>query len=70
MASQAKLTVRVTSQRAGSTIQFSTGGRYISLPTNGIGDTLTKQPVMTTASAQAFWLQVLPLVQAAITAES
>ena len=70
MATQAKLTIRVTSQRAGSTINFSTAGRYISLPVNGITDTLTKQPVLTTASAQAFWLQVLPLVQAAIEAES
>lgn len=62
------MTIRVTSQRAGSTIRFSTGGRYISLSANGVTGDLTKQPVLTTASAQAFWEAVLALVVPAVEA--
>lgn len=68
MANQAKLTIRVSATRGATTIDFSTTGRYVSFTTGGLGDTLTKQPIMTTASQQAFWLQVLGLVQAEITA--
>lgn len=66
MANQAKLTVRVTSQRGSSGVSFSTAGRYISLPTNGISETLSKQPIQPTASAKAFWLSVLAIVTAEI----
>ncbi len=62
MANQAKLTVRVTSQRGSSGVSFSTAGRYINLPTNGISATLVQQPIQPTASAKAFWLSVLTIV--------
>lgn len=68
MANQAKLTVRVTSQRGSSGISFSTAGRYISLPVNGISADLTRQPVQPTASAKAFWLSVLAIVSAEVSA--
>jgi hypothetical protein len=66
MADQAKLTVRVTSQRGSSGISFTTAGRYISLPTNGITADLSKQPIQPTASVKAFWLSVLAIVQTQI----
>lgn len=68
MANQAKLTVRVTSQRGSSGVSFSTSGRYINLPTNGIAADLVQQPIQPTASAKAFWLSVLAIVNAQITA--
>lgn len=68
MANQAKLTVWVTSQRGSSGVRFSTAGRYISLPTNGISEDLTRQPVQPTSSAKAFWLSVLAIVNAQISA--
>jgi hypothetical protein len=68
MASQAKLTVRVTSQRGSSGISYSTKGRYINLPTNAISDDLPRQPIQPTSSAKAFWLSVLAVVTADINA--
>jgi hypothetical protein len=67
MASQAKLTIRVRAQRGGCTIQYSTNGRYISLPTNGLTATLTGQPIQPTSTAQAFWTSVLAIVTPSIT---
>jgi hypothetical protein len=69
MASQAKLTVRVTSQRGGSHVTLSTAGRYISLPTNTISADLPRQPIQPTSSAAAFWQSVLAIVQAQIIAD-
>jgi hypothetical protein len=68
MASQAKITVRVGSQRGGSSVQYSTAGRYISLPTNAINASLPRQPIQPTSSAKAFWLSVLAIVTAEINA--
>jgi len=68
MANQAKLTVRVTSQRGASNIGFSTSGNYISLPVNGITQTMPRQPVQPTSSAKAFWLSVLAVVTAEVNA--
>lgn len=67
MASQAKFTIRVTSQRGSSGISYSTSGRYISLPTNTLSADLSKQPVQPTSSEKAFWLSVLGVVQAHVT---
>jgi hypothetical protein len=66
VASQAKLVVTVTATRGASKVTFSSKGKYISLITAGISGDLTKQPIFSTTSAEAFWVQVLPLVQAAI----
>lgn len=66
MANQAKMTIRVRSARGSSNIQFSSSGRYISLPTNGISAELMQQPIQPTASAKAFWLSVLATVQATV----
>lgn len=64
MASQAKMTIRVSSARGSSTINFSTNGRYVSLTTGGITQQLLAQPVQPTASAKVFWESVLAAVQA------
>lgn len=58
------MTIRVTSARGSSTVQFSTTGRYVSLTTAGITEQLLQQPIQPTTSNKAFWLSVLALVQA------
>ena len=68
MANQSKLTIRVASQRGASSISYSTGGRYINLATNTVHDDLSRLPVQPTASEKAFWLSVLALVTADVTA--
>jgi hypothetical protein len=68
MASQAKLTIRVGSARGSSNVAFSTTGRYVSLTTGGITQVLPQQPIQPTTSPAAFWLSVLALVQAELTA--
>lgn len=67
MASQAKLTIRVTSSRGGSTVSFSSGGRYVSFNTGGYQRQLLGQPVQPTTSLVAFWSGVIAAVQASIT---
>lgn len=64
----AKMTIRVSSTRGATTLQFSTTGRYVSFPTTGLTQDLTRQPILPTATLDGFWLQVLSNVQAAITA--
>jgi len=62
------MTVRVTSSRGASNIQFSTAGHYISLPTNGINVSLPRSPIQPTSSAVAFWQSVLAIVTAQLDA--
>ncbi len=69
MATRAKLAITVTSSRSASVVTISTNGKYISLPVNSINQRLTNQPVQPTASVEVFWLSVLAIVQAAITAD-
>lgn len=69
MATEAKITIRVRSSRGASTVSYSTGGRYISFPTLGYQVTLTGQPIQPTSTLAAFWLSVLAIVQAEITAD-
>jgi hypothetical protein len=66
MASQSKLTVRVTSSRGGSKISVSSAGRYVSLTTNTVATELLEQPIQPTASESVFWTSVLAAVQLAI----
>lgn len=68
MANQAKMTITVTSQRGASTITFSTKGRYISLPVNGISAGLPRQPVQPTANSLVFWQSVIAIVTAQLPA--
>jgi hypothetical protein len=68
MANQAKMTITVTSQRGASTINFSTKGRYISLPVNGISANLPRQPVQPTANSLVFWQSVIAIVTAELPA--
>lgn len=70
MASNPKLTIRVQAARGSTTISYTTNGRYVSFTTAGLGNTLPKQQLLTTASQKAFWLEVVGLVQADITAGS
>lgn len=70
MATSAALRIRVTSSRGASRIDYSTKGRYVSLPVNGISDVLARQPILPTASAEAFWAAVLSLVSADVTGQT
>jgi len=66
MANTAKLTVTVRSARGSSNITVSTNGRYVSMPANTIGYTLSGQPVQPSSSAEAFWASVLAAVSSTI----
>lgn len=68
MAATSKITVRVTSTRGGSTISYSTNGRYVSTQVNGFARDLTGQPIQPTSTQAAFWLAVLGAVTADLTA--
>jgi len=43
-------------------VQYSTKGRYISFPVNGLTEDLARQAIQPTSSAVAFWTSVLNLV--------
>jgi hypothetical protein len=68
MASRAVITIRVTSARGGSTVQYTTKGKYISFLTNGYQRLLRSQPIQSTASLEGFWVPILNTVVADITA--
>jgi hypothetical protein len=68
VATTARMDVRVTSTRSASKIVISTVGRYVSTPVNTIEITAAAQPLFTTASPKAFWLAVLAIVQAQVSA--
>lgn len=68
MAGQAKLTIRVSAARGSSTVRYSTNGRYVSLNVSGYQRQLLEQAVQPTASPAAFWLAVVALVVADLTA--
>lgn len=70
MANRARISIWVTSTRGASQVRYNTVGRYVSTDVNTISDYLHSQPIFTTASPAAFWLAVLPIVQADITALS
>lgn len=70
MASNPKLTIRVESARGSTKISYTTNGRYVSFTTAGLSNVLPKQQLLTTASLEAFWTEVVGLVQADITAGS
>lgn len=60
------MSITVTASRGASRITFSTQGRYISLPVNGISEQLARQPIQPTTSPLAFWQSVLAVVTAAL----
>jgi hypothetical protein len=68
MASQAKLTIRVSAARGSSTVRYSTNGRYVSLNTAGFQRALLGQPVQPTITAEQFWQNVIAAVIADLTA--
>jgi hypothetical protein len=68
MAAKAELTIRVTSSRGHSTVSYTSKGRYVSFTTAGYQRELLGQPIQPTTSLEAFWLAVLGIVQADITA--
>lgn len=68
MATQAKITVRVTSTRGGSNVSFASTGSYISTPMNGYSVDLAGEAVQPTADQKTFWTSVLAIVQAQIAA--
>jgi hypothetical protein len=70
MASNPKLTIRVQAARGSTKITYGTNGRYVSFTTAGLGNVLEKQELISTATLQAFWTQVVGLVAADIAAGS
>lgn len=60
------MTIRVTSTRGASRIEYRTKGRYVSFPTTGMTGDLPGQPIQPTASLSAFWGSVLAAVAAAV----
>lgn len=68
MASKSEIVIRVYARRGSTLVQYSTKGKYVSFQTAGLTDSLPRQPILSTASLQAFWLAVLAIVQADITA--
>lgn len=66
MSAQAKLTIRVSSTRGGSNVQFTSTGSYVSTPMNGYNVALPGEPIQPTADQKTFWLSVLAIVQAQI----
>lgn len=70
MANSAKLVITVTAARGGSTVRYSTKGRYISLPVNTLQNTLASQPIQPTSSVNNFWGSVMDAVEQDITGHS
>lgn len=68
MASKSEIVIRVYPTRGGCTVQYTSKGRYISFQTAGYNRTLTLQPIQPTQSLKGFWLSVLALVQADVSA--
>lgn len=68
MSAQAKITIRVTSTRGGSNVQFTSAGSYVSTPMNGYNVALAGQPIQPTVDQKTFWTSILALVQAQIAA--
>jgi hypothetical protein len=68
MATKAEISIRVTSSRGKSTISYTSKGRYVSFTTAGYQRQLLEQSIQPTSSLSVFWLSVLALVVADITA--
>jgi len=68
MATKAEISIRVTSSRGKSTVSYTSKGRYVSFTTSGYQRQLIEQALQPTSSLSAFWLSVLAIVQADITA--
>ena len=68
MATKAEIAIRVTSSRGRSTISYTSKGRYVSFTTSGYQRQILEQAIQPTSSLSVFWLSVLALVQADITA--
>jgi hypothetical protein len=68
MASRSAFNITVTSNRGSSNVTAVSKGRYVSFPTNGINLNMPKQPILTTVSLKAYWLQVLAIVTAQVEA--
>lgn len=68
MATKAEITIRVTSSRGKSTVSYTSKGRYVSFVTSGYQRELLGQPIQPTSGLSVFWLSVLNIVLADITA--
>jgi hypothetical protein len=69
MARNSKITIRVTSNRSGTSVQFRTTGLYKSLTTAGYQRTITDLPLQNTTSLDTFWAGVLAAVQTSLTTD-
>lgn len=63
-----KLTVTVTASNAATTTRISSTGRYKRLLTNTVKIDLPGQPLYTSTDEKSYWLAVLAVVTAQITA--
>lgn len=68
MATLAKITVRVRNARGHSTVDVTGTGRNVSLLVADVRGRLLDQQIFTTSGSQAFWADVLAVVQSAVTA--
>jgi len=62
MSTIAKMDIRVRSSRGHSIVSITSHGRYVSFTTAGYQRQLGNQPLITTASVEAFWAQILGIV--------
>jgi hypothetical protein len=69
MADRSILVITVTKTRSSSTVRIRSKGRYAALITNQLELVESGQPLFGTASEQAYWAAVLPIVAAAIAAD-
>jgi hypothetical protein len=62
------IVIRVDSTRGGSTVSYTSKGRYVSFQTAGYQAHLPKQAIQPTTSLKAYWTSVLDIVLADIAA--
>lgn len=68
MASKSEISIRVQARRGSTVVQYTSKGRYVSFTTAGYNRQLNRQPIQPSTSLKAYWLSVLELVVADITA--
>jgi hypothetical protein len=68
MATRARMTLTVTSTRGATQLTITSVGRYVSADMNKYSIYLPSEPLQPTSSQAAFWLSILAIASAYITA--
>jgi len=68
MATRARMTLTVTSTRGATQVTITSVGRYVSTDVNKYSIYLPSEPLQPTATQAAFWLSILDIASAYITA--